>query len=114
MKPIILALFSMFLLAACAHTKKDNIKCEDVLLVACPIRITGCADRIKTDKTDYLIDPVTEDAKKNLAKITKKRKNSDFKEIKVTVQGYTVKEKGHFPNPMAEFDVFKLEIIKTR
>jgi len=113
MKLIIFTLFAL-LFANCSHTNKEIVKNEDANLILCPKNITGCADRIVVDKIDYLIDSVTEDAKKDLTEITKKRKINDFQKIKVTVQGSTVKELGHFPNPMAEFDVFKLRLIKTR
>ena len=113
MKLVIFAFLGL-LFASCAHTNKDTIKSEDATLRICPKNITGCADKIITNKMDYLIDPVTEDATKSFIEITKKRNTNNFKEIKITAQGYTVKELGHFPNPMAEFDVFKLMVIKTK
>ena len=113
MKLILFALFGL-LFASCAHTNKEAVKYEYANMRICPKSITGCADRIIINKTDYLIDPVTDNAKKILTEIIKKRKINAFMEIKVTVQGYAVKELGHFPNPMAEFDVFKLMTIGTR
>ena len=113
MKLIVFALSGLFL-AGCAHTAKELATPESALLMVCPKNITGCADKIIMEKTDYLIDATTEEAKQGLYKLTKKRNSKEFKKIKVTVQGYPVKEKGHFPNPMAEFDVFKLNTIATK
>ncbi|MEI6079905.1 MAG: hypothetical protein WCQ53_04635 [bacterium] len=90
----------------------NEFKSREATLKICPEHIVGCADRLEVSKISYLIDPINDAAKSSFSKMTANRKKKEFSEIKVTIDGCAVKEKGHFPNPMAEFDVIKLKSIR--
>ena len=69
----------------------------------------GCADRLVIDGKDMLVDTVNKDIElkyNNFKDQLKKKKKFETKLN--SVEGFSVIEKGHFPNPMADFEVFKL------
>ncbi len=80
-------------------------------LIICPQKILGCANKIRISNTDYLISPQNEDVKKKIEEL-EKIKGKEFLNIPIMKLEYSKsKEKGHFPNPMAEFDVAKVSKI---
>lgn len=110
--------FVLFTLAIFLSTPvllcKNKVQKGSAVLKICPIEIVGCADRLVIKNKSYLIDALNKKAEKDLSFIIDKRGEKDFREKKVEVTGYLIKEKGHFPNPMANFDVFKLDNIALK
>ncbi len=110
-KIILLSIISF--LIACntgsEKTKNDEIK----YLSLCPKNIVGCADRIHILDKSYLIDPQNEKVRDMINKAAKdKRSDKEFIDLIIFDLAYTTaREKGRFPNPMAEFDVIKVENI---
>lgn len=102
----------LLVLSSCAH-HTSVAQYNNAAVKICAPRLMGCADRIVIDEKSYLIDPVTDEARSKYHELTKQLRKQNKQEINpVQVNGYTTKELGHFPNPMAEFDVFKLCNLK--
>jgi hypothetical protein len=99
-------------LMSCAHTRIEQY--DNAAVKICAPRLMGCADRIVINKKAYLVDPVTEQARSKYQELSKQLRKQNKLEIDpVQVNGYATKELGHFPNPMAEFDVFKLSDLRV-
>lgn len=112
---IMLALFTLAIfLSTSGLSCKNKVKKEPAVLRICPIEIVGCADKLLIKDKNYLIDVINKKAEKKLSLIINKREKKDFRENNVQVTGSFTEEKGHFPNPMANFDVFKLEDISLK
>jgi hypothetical protein len=80
-------------------------------IILCPKNILGCANKININKTDYLISSENDETKKKIEDLEQK-KQEEFVSIPIIELNYkTTKETGHFPNPMAEFEVIKIEKI---
>jgi len=110
MKKIIFS-FLLIALSSCAHTTVAQY--DNVGIKICAPRLMGCAARIVINNKSYLIDAVTPEARAKYEKLSKKLSAQHKWETTLdNIKGYTTKEKGHFPNPMAEFDVFKLSDLK--
>jgi hypothetical protein len=106
MKKIILTSL-LLILGSCAHTKV--VQYNNASIKICAPRLMGCAPRIAIGDKSYLVDPVTDEARSKYQELDERlRKQNKFEISPVQVSGYTTKELGHFPNPMAEFEVFKL------
>ncbi len=74
----------------------------------CQPGLAGCAQRIELGGQSYLLEPLSS-AKESVSNIAGAYA---FHKLYVTqpgkVTGFVVLEKGHFPNPTVEFEVFKL------
>ena len=90
---------------------------ENATITICQKFVAGCANRIVIQGKPYLISydeaSNVNDGIKNLitefitaAKAVNMKVSPSFK-----AEGFIVKEKGHFPNPVAEFEVFKLSYV---
>ncbi|MBC7466136.1 MAG: hypothetical protein H7256_09090 [Bdellovibrio sp.] len=83
----------------------------------CPPRMAGCANKITINKTSYIFDydPTNnvDQAITNLAQslIDACKAKKLLVSPTFTAEGYVVIEKGHFPNPMADFPVFKITYL---
>jgi hypothetical protein len=69
-------------------------------------RAPGSTDVLVINGNYYLMDVLNEE--KFSIKYLMNDLRAAGKCTNVTVTGYIVKEKGHFPNPTAEFEVFKI------
>lgn len=79
---------------------------KDVDISICAAQLEGCASYMTTSAgSGYLVD---QDYAKSFLKKHKHLTAETTKNISVKeVMGVVVKERGHFPNPMAEFTVIK-------
>ncbi len=101
----------MLVFVGCAHTKMKQY--DNAVVKICPPHLLGCANRIVVDGREYLVDTVSEEASSKYQEFTKSlRRQKRYEAGPLQVSGYATKELGHFPNPMAEFDVFKLSDLK--
>jgi hypothetical protein len=101
-----------------AHAENPTLVVEPKAQVKiCPPRIAGCANKITIQGTDYIIgyneannvgDGIT-----NLLNslITACRDKKIYTSPTFVAEGFIVREKGHFPNPTVEFDVFKISYL---
>lgn len=80
----------------------------DAVITVCQKGIVGCAHRIEVDGEDYLIDALGKGVREDFQAIIGAHQfHSQKRTLPGKVVGFIVKEKGHFPNPTAEFNVFK-------
>lgn len=101
------------LLAGPAFAQISQKTYKNVVIKLCPPNMMGCAQRAVAEGKEVLLDPVTEEARvKYNDLINRCKKRGLLQTPRVTVQGFVVKEKGHFPNPMAKFDVLKINDLK--
>jgi hypothetical protein len=107
--PLILVLSC---LASEANDKAASVNLiydRDAVIKFCRPDLMGCARRIIIDDKSYLVDPVGQSLQEALQKLEESYAIDELYEtVPGSVVGFMVKEKGHFPNPMAEFDVFKM------
>ena len=96
--------------ASSVNKYKQNPK-NPAYLIICPQKILGCVNKIRINDTDYLISSQNEVVQKKIEELEKIR-GKEFLRIPIVKLEYSSsKEKGHFPNPMAEFDVVKISKI---
>jgi hypothetical protein len=101
-----LLLFLLLVLSTGCSSKRYN----NVVIEVCKPRLLGCANRLIIENKNFLIAPTNKKAAAQYEALTNQMTNNKkFKETLPSIDGYTTKEKGHFPNPMASFDVFKLD-----
>jgi len=101
------------LLASSAFALTPQTVYRNVIIKLCPKDMMGCAQRAVIEGKDVLLDPITKQARAKYNKLANRCKKQGLLETPpVTVWGFVVKEKGHFPNPMAEFDVLKIKDLK--
>jgi hypothetical protein len=87
---------------------------KNAKLQICDIRLLGCSDRIIIKGKSYLIDIVTDRANTTYKKVVADLRQQKKLEISLKeTRGYILTEKGHFPNPMVNFDVFHLLDLKA-
>jgi len=116
-KIIIFLLISTITIPVFAQVKKTkkqikNTTHKEVTIKVCDEKLMGCANRLVIKNKEYLIDPITKSANtKYLNVVSESREHNKLEQTLKYVTGYTKKEKGHFPNPTAEFEVFKLTDI---
>lgn len=106
MKKIIIAAFSTVLLTSHSFAANKTVVLKNVHITVCG-QVPGCAPRIYEDgdRNNYLIDQ-----KYAQEFLNKHQVEGNAPENHVAVKealGVVVKEKGHFPNPTVEFEVFK-------
>jgi hypothetical protein len=81
---------------------------ESAVIHTCPPRHLGCAPSIDIGGENYLLEALAA----SRASLNDLEGALHFHKIYTSmpgkVTGFVVKEKGHFPNPTAEFPVFKL------
>lgn len=83
----------------------------------CPPRVAGCVTRIVINGTAYIVgydesnntDNAVTDLLESL--INACRAKGVLVSPAFTAEGYVVNEKGHLPNPMVEFPVFKITYL---
>src|SRR5712691_6575463 len=94
---------------ACGASQSVQIIYEDAAVIRfCEPGLLGCAERITVDGQPYLLDVSSagKDAVQALRKTYGARKV--YETVPGRAVGFVVTEKGHFPNPTADFKVFKL------
>ena len=81
---------------------------SQAVILVCNPQLLGCATHIEIEGKYYLLDTVNNQLNNQLTKmVTAYQKKGITRSNPGTVTGFIVREGGHFPNPMAEFDVFK-------
>lgn len=111
MKKMIIVLL-VSIIATPVFAKIKHTRYNNVTIKVCDEKLTGCANRLVIKDKEYLIDPVTTNANtKYLNVVSESRDDNKLEQVLKYATGYITKEKGHFPNPMAEFEVFKLSDI---
>ena len=112
----ILLLLSSLLCVSVAQAKITLITDTKAYMTLCPAQAAGCAKRIVVNGKPYLVsvpEGLTDvqelveaiEGSYGFHKITKTQP--------FTVRGYAKREKGHFPNPGATFDVFTIVSLKN-
>lgn len=80
----------------------------DAVIQVCQKGVVGCAHKIVIDGDEYLVDALGKSTREDYEAIIG---NHQFHKQKETLPGkavgFIVREKGHFPNPTVEFNVFK-------
>ncbi len=117
MKSLVVFLFAFSTTLMASANPEELVIEPQAQLNICAPRVAGCANKIVIKGTPYIISyDATNNADggiKNL--IDDLIKASRAKQLAVSpsfsAEGYIVKEKGHFPNPMVEFTVFKLTYL---
>ncbi len=103
-----------FTIIACESksvSKYEQDPSNPAYLVICPRNILGCANKVSINTVDYLISSQNNEVQEKIEDLDKLR-SEDFVKIPILELEYTtVKESGHFPNPMAEFDVIRINKI---
>ncbi len=97
--------------ALCAATEVKIERIEDAQLCFSNLA-PGSTDQLKIDGDFYLVDSLTSTSAQKYLKDHVAPANAGNC-VPVVVTGYRVKEKGHFPNPMAAFKVFKVLDISS-
>ena len=111
-KAIVVLLISIITIPVFAKVKHTTYK--NVTIKICDEQMMGCANRLIIKNKDYLIDTVTKKANiKYLNVVSDLREQNKLETTLVDVKGYIKKEKGHFPNPTAEFEVFHISDLKV-
>lgn len=109
---LILVLF--FGLIACESSslsKYEQDPNDPAYLIICPKKILGCVSKVSIKNVDYLISSQNNKVKQKIEDLEKLR-TDNFVKIPILKLEYTrVKESGHFPNPMAKFDVIRINKI---
>lgn len=114
---LILVTFTLSL-AQTSHAEDLTLIVEPAAkLKICPPKAAGCANKIVINEIEYIISydegNNTDNAITNL--IQEMIAACRAKKLAVSpifiAEGYIAKEKGHFPNPMAEFTVFKISYL---
>ena len=113
MKTLILTLMSLVSAAAFAVPAPTRITANKAVIHLCAKGMMGCAPRIDIDGTSYLLVLTNKQVQKQFEAINGAYQ---FHHMLKTAPGQAVGvralEDGHFPNPMAKFDVFKAESLK--
>jgi len=113
MKKVIIVLL-VFAITVLIFAQAKYKTCNNVTLKICDEKLMGCANRLIIKDKQYLIDAGTGKANdKYTAVINNLRAQNKLETTLAYAKGYIKKEKGHFPNPMAEFEVFHLRDLKT-
>jgi hypothetical protein len=114
----ILVLFLALTTSLITHAETAPLLADSAASVKlCAPRMAGCATKIVVNGTAYLVgydeSNNTDNAVTNLLEnlITASRAKNLLETPTFNVEGYVVNEKGHFPNPMAEFPVFKITYL---
>ncbi len=117
LKSLFVVLFSLVTTIA-AHAEDSILVVEPKAQVKiCAPRMAGCANKITVQGKDYIIgyneannvgDGIT-----NLLNslITACRDKKIYTSPTFVAEGFIVREKGHFPNPTVEFEVFKISYL---
>lgn len=79
---------------------------SDAQINFCDPRAMGCAISIEVKDKRYIL--AQETLPSNIRNFSNQTKN-----LSVSVQGYTIRETGHFPTPTAMIDVFKITKISV-
>jgi hypothetical protein len=109
-KAIIVLLILVATIPVFAKVKHTTF--TNVTIKVCDEKLMGCANRLVIKGKEYLIDPITPSANtKYLNVVSESRDDNKLEQVLKYAKGYIKKEKGHFPNPTAEFEVFKLSDI---
>ena len=109
MRSIVL-LMSLVLIPTLANGRKVDLRYSRTAKIhVCEKDRQGCAHKIEVDEKEYLIDPVTTEAKEALKDTVGACQFHKMETLeRGSLIGFGVTETGHFPNPTAEFDVFKV------
>ncbi|MBC7420598.1 MAG: hypothetical protein H7328_07715 [Bdellovibrio sp.] len=117
MKALFILLFA-FAASLTTYADETTLVVEPAAqLKVCAPRMAGCAHKIVIAGHEYLIDynPGSNDDSgiSNLmtGMIDACRAVKLLVSPTFTAEGFIVKEKGHFPNPTVEFEVFKLSYV---
>ena len=113
---------AVFILAAVASltvlAETTNLVTDSAAqLKICPPRMAGCANKILINKTEYIISyDEANNADGGIEKLMNGMIDAcRFQKLALSpafaAEGFIAKEKGHFPNPMAEFTVFKISYV---
>ena len=86
----------------------DLVYDNAAVLNFCQPKMFGCAERISVDGKSYLLDALMSAQGTVTALRAAYAFNKIYQSLPGKAVGFVVSEKGHFPNPMAEFEVFKL------
>jgi len=106
---ILLVLAATVLIFAKIKYKTYN----NATLRVCNEKLMGCANRLIINDKEYLVDAGTGNTNiKYQSIVNKLREQNKLETTLLYVKGYIKKEKGHFPNPMADFEVFHIGNIK--
>jgi len=113
MKKLIIVLL-VIAIAVLIFAKAKYRTYDNVTLKICDQNLMGCANKLVIKDKQYLVDAGTGLANQKYLKIVDDLRGQNKLETTLAyVKGYTKKEKGHFPNPMADFDVFHIGDLKT-
>lgn len=99
-------LFLTCLLSISVFAQVTTEKFESIDIRTCHEEMMGCAPTLKINGKSILLDQETV-SDELYEKI--RQANGAIINIK-DIEGFVAKETGHFPNPMAEFEVFKVVI----
>ncbi|MFH1224044.1 MAG: hypothetical protein V1647_06875 [Pseudomonadota bacterium] len=103
----------LFTVSTLLHARSNIEVYDGVVIKLCPPRILGCAPRADVAGRDVLLEPVSQKARAGYKKLVRETKSQgQFQTRPVKITGRILKEKGHFPNPMADFDVLKIMEIQ--
>jgi hypothetical protein len=107
--PLVLVLIALAQEGNDKAARADLLYDRDAVIKFCQPGLMGCAPRIIVDDKSYLIDPVGPSLQEAMQKLEQSYFNDKvYVTAPGTVVGFIVREKGHFPNPTAEFEVFKI------
>lgn len=113
MKRIIVA-FLFFTVALPIFAQEKSQAYKKVKMTICDEKMTGCAERLIIKDKSYLIEATTNAINiKYLNIVSGLRDQNKLETTLPYIKGYIKKQKGHFPNPMADFEVFHLVDLKT-